>query len=112
MEQQWFLFSILLTAWTSWFSPTLAIHKTYEVKSVPGNVIWGELFKPDSTPILTVKSGDRITMETVSHEGILPEQGDTVEFLTKGGIKQSDILPDQLTIKAQVPTSRQMARLR
>jgi acetamidase/formamidase len=74
----------------------------YEVKSEPGNVIWGELFKPDSAPILTVQSGDIIRMETISHEGILPDQGDTIEFLTGGGVAEADILPDQLTVKAQI----------
>lgn len=72
------------------------------VKSEPENVIWGELFKPDSPPILTVKSGDRIKMETISHEGILPDQGDTVTFLTGGGIPEQKILPDQMKIKAEV----------
>jgi acetamidase/formamidase len=96
---------LVATAWSSWFSPAAAQYETYEVKSIPGNVIWGELFKPDSEPILTVKSGDRIRMETVSHEGIIADQGDTVEFLTGGGIAESDILPDQLTIKGTVPKS-------
>ncbi|HSM80072.1 MAG TPA: acetamidase/formamidase family protein [Nodosilinea sp.] len=94
---------LVATAWSSWLSPAAAQYETYDVKSVPGNVIWGELFKPDSEPILTVKSGDRIRMETVSHEGILADQGDTVEFLTGGGIKEDDILPDQITIKGTVP---------
>ena len=76
--------------------------QSYEVKSTPDHVMWGELFKPDSEPILTVQSGDRITLETVSHEGILPDQGDTVEFLTGRGIKREDILPDQLEVKANV----------
>ncbi|MBW4485736.1 MAG: acetamidase/formamidase family protein [Tildeniella torsiva UHER 1998/13D] len=96
---------LVATTWSSWFSPAIAQYETYEVKSVPGNVIWGELFKPDSEPILTVKSGDHIRMETVSHEGIVPDQGDTVAFLTGGGIKEEDILPDQLTIKGAVPKS-------
>ncbi|PZV09056.1 MAG: acetamidase [Leptolyngbya sp.] len=96
---------LVATVWSSWFSPAAAQYETYEVKSVPGNVIWGELFKPDSKPILTVKSGDRIRMETVSHEGIVPDQGDTIKFLTGGGIKEEDILPDQLTIKSTVPKS-------
>jgi len=77
----------------------------HEVKSVPGNVIWGELFKPDSPPILTVQSGDRVKMETVSHEGILADQGDTKEFLTAGGIAEADILPDQIEIKSTVEKS-------
>ncbi|MBE9180848.1 acetamidase/formamidase family protein [Oculatella sp. LEGE 06141] len=83
-------------------STPATVGQLYEVESTPENVIWGELFKPDSQPILTVQSGDRITMQTVSHEGILADQGDTVQFLTGGGIKQEDILADQMTIKAQV----------
>lgn len=79
-----------------------AAPKTYRIQSTPNNVIWGELFKPDSRPILRVKSGDRVVMETVSHEGILADQGDTVEFLTQAGIGKSDILPDQLRVKSQV----------
>lgn len=74
----------------------------YEVKSTPENVIWGELFKPDSAPVLSVKSGDRVTLETVSHEGILADQNDTVAFLTGQGIAEADILPDQLEVKSKV----------
>ena len=76
--------------------------QVHMVKSSPDHVIWGELFKPDSAPILTVQSGDRVTLETISHEGILADQGDTVDFLTSRGIKREDILPDQLTVKANV----------
>lgn len=79
-----------------------ATGQTHSVKSTPDHVIWGELFKPDSPPILRVKSGDRITMETISHEGILADQGDTVEFFTKAGIKNNEILPDQLAVKSTV----------
>ena len=79
-----------------------ATAQTYLVKSTPDHVIWGELFKPDSQPILMVQSGDQVTLETVSHEGILADQGDTVEFLTSRGIKEEDILPDQLVVKANV----------
>jgi acetamidase/formamidase len=74
----------------------------YLVKSTPENVIWGELYTSDSEPILQVQSGDVVTIETVSHEGILPDQGDTVEFFTKAGIDKSNILPDQLAVKEQI----------
>lgn len=84
-------------------SPVVSATGTAQtVMSKPENIIWGELFKPDSKPILQVKSGDRIVMQTVSHEGILQDQGDTVEFLTKAGITKDKILPDQLNIKANV----------
>lgn len=82
-----------------------AVGQTHRVMSTPDHVIWGELFKPDSRPILRVKSGDRLVMQTVSHEGILPDQGDTTEFLTKGGITPNKILPDQLKIKGEVKKS-------
>lgn len=93
-----------------WLSPVSAFGKTYKVISNPENVIWGELFKPYSTPILRVKSGARITMNTISHEGILPDQGDTIQFFAQGGIPQNsksrvsenEILPDQLRVKAAV----------
>ena len=75
---------------------------THTVMSTPENIIWGELFKADSKPILQMKSGDRITMQTISHEGILADQGDTVEFFTKAGIDTNKILPDQLNVKAKV----------
>jgi acetamidase/formamidase len=72
------------------------------VKSTPENVIWGELFIADDQPILKIKSGDTVTVETISHEGILADQGDTVEFFTQAGIKRDDILPDQLAVKEQI----------
>ena len=72
------------------------------IESTPNNVIWGKLFVSDDKPILRVKSGDIVTIETVSHEGILPDQGDTVEFFTSAGIDEADILPDQLAVKEQI----------
>lgn len=95
--------SLVVAGWVgvAWSTPA-TVGQLYEVKSSPENVIWGELFKPDSQPILTVQSGDRIKMQTVSHEGILADQGDTVQFLAGGGIKQEEILADQMTIKSQV----------
>lgn len=72
------------------------------VRSTPENVIWGKLFTSENEPILTVKSGDTVTVETISHEGILPDQGDTVEFFTNAGIEREDILSDQLAVKEQI----------
>ena len=76
--------------------------QAYTVKSIPENIIWGELFTAESEPILSIQSGDRVTVETVSHEGILADQGDTTEFFTKAGIHEDAILEDQLLVKANV----------
>ncbi len=92
--------TIILTANSQ--TPETEAATDYLVKSTPENVIWGELFISEDKPILQVKSGDVVTIETISHEGILPDQGDTVEFFTKAGIDQADILPDQLAVKEQI----------
>ncbi len=72
------------------------------VESTTDNVIWGELFTANNEPILRVESGDVVTIETISHEGILPDQGDTIEFFTEAGIDEADILPDQLAVKEEI----------
>jgi len=90
--------------------PVIAAGRTQKILSTPANVIWGELFKPDSKPIARVRSGDRVVMETISHEGILPDQGDTIQFFAQGGIPKNpkstisrqQILSDQLQTKAKV----------
>jgi acetamidase/formamidase len=90
--------------------PAIAAARMQKIPSTPANVIWGELFKPNSKPIARVKSGDRVVMETISHEGILPDQGDPVQFFAQGGIPQNpkstisrqQILADQLQTKAKV----------
>jgi acetamidase/formamidase len=101
---------ILLVGTISISVPVIAAGRTQKILSTPANVIWGELFKPDSKPIARVKSGDRVVMETISHEGILPDQGDTVRFFAQGGIPKNpkstisrqQILLDQLQTKAKV----------
>lgn len=101
---------ILLVGTISISVPVIAAGRTQKILSTPANVIWGELFKPDSKPIARVKSGDRVVMETISHEGILPDQGDTVRFFAQGGIPKNpkstisrqQILSDQLQTKAKV----------
>ncbi len=103
----------IATAGVLTFESAPAVARTYQVQSTPENVIWGELFKPNSKPILRVKSGDRVILQTISHEGILPDQGDTVKFLGQGGIPenpnaripQNQVLADQLKVKAQVSKS-------
>src|SRR3954463_13566220 len=45
------------------------------VTSRPDPVQWGYLPNRDAKPIRTVRSGDLVTFDTVSHEGILEDQG-------------------------------------
>ena len=107
IQVRYWLSTAILTAFVL-ITVSLPIHAQSEgvtehyVESTPENVIWGELYIAEDEPILTVKSGDIVTVETISHEGILPDQGDTVKFFTNAGIDEADILPDQLAVKEQI----------
>jgi acetamidase/formamidase len=74
---------------------------TRHLPSTPGTTVWGYLPGENDTPVLTVDPGDRITIDTVSHEGILEDQGrDPVTFFGRHGVDPADVLPDAIKIAA------------
>jgi acetamidase/formamidase len=69
--------------------------------STPGTTLWGYLPGENDSPVLTVNPGDRVTIDTVSHEGILEDQGrDPVAFFGRHGVVPADVLPDAIEIAA------------
>ncbi len=45
-------------------------------------VIWGRLPNKDTKPVISIKSGSTITIDTLSHEGQLEDQGkDPLKYL-------------------------------
>lgn len=61
--------------------------------------IWGRLPCALDEPVLTVDAGEQISVDTVSHEGILDDQGrDPVAFFGSYGIAPSDVLADAIAI--------------
>jgi acetamidase/formamidase len=71
------------------------------VPSTPDTVRWGHLPNRDAKPVRTVRSGALVTFDTVSHEGILEDQGrDPVEYFTDKGVRKRDILRDARAIAA------------
>lgn len=68
----------------------------------PEVISWGFLPNRDSQPVLEVASGDVVTIEQISHEGILEDQGDPYSFFSSWGIPQSEILDDQLMVYEEV----------
>jgi hypothetical protein len=71
------------------------------VTSKPGTVRWGYLPNRDAPSIRTVRSGALVTFDTVSHEGILEDQGrDPVKYFTGKGVRERDILRDARAIAA------------
>lgn len=103
---KWVLAGLFLGMWGL---GSKALAKEYLLKSTPETVIWGRLYSKDAEPALRIQSGDTVTVETVSHEGILEDQArdgtaaGAIEFLTQKGVPAEDILSDQLTIRAKVP---------
>ena len=71
------------------------------VRSNPETVHWGALPDRESVPAATVDSGAVVTLDTVSHEGILEDQGrDPVAFFARHGIPASKVLDDAKAIAA------------
>ena len=71
------------------------------MKSTLDNISWGFLPNRDSEPILTVPSGSTVTFDTVSHEGILEDQGrDPVKYFGQYGVSSDMVLDDAKAIAA------------
>ncbi|UDY37385.1 acetamidase/formamidase family protein [Dermatobacter hominis] len=65
------------------------------VTATPDTLRWGVLPTPDSEPVESLPDGGTITFDTVSHEGLLGDQGaDPVAFFGDRGIPQDRILDD------------------
>lgn len=69
--------------------------------STPETVRWGRLPSAGAPPVLEVEAGGVVTIDTVSHEGILPDQGqDPVAFFGSLGVPAEAVLPDAVAIAA------------
>ncbi|MBT1173455.1 acetamidase/formamidase family protein [Bifidobacterium sp. MA2] len=76
------------------------------VPSTPGNVLWGRL--PSAVdmarPVGEVAPGGDIVIDTVSHEGLLPDQGsDPVAYFGAHGVPADEVLDDAVAIAREVP---------
>lgn len=70
----------------------------YLKSDTPEVLGWGFLPNRDAEPVLSVRSGDIVAIEQISHEGILPDQGNPYDFFASWDIPESDILDDQLMV--------------
>ncbi|WP_049578073.1 acetamidase/formamidase family protein [Streptomyces sp. SBT349] len=67
--------------------------------SLPEQVRWGYLPAPDAEPVLSVRSGDTVTVDSLSHEGLLEDQGrDPVAWFGTHGVSRRDVLDDAVAI--------------
>ncbi len=62
-------------------------------------MIWGRLPARNDSPVLSVDSGSEVTIDTISHEGILEDQGrDPRTFFGAHGVEE--VLADAVTLAA------------
>lgn len=70
------------------------------LRSTPETVIWGYL-AANIPPALTIKSGQIVQIDTLSHQGLLTKIG-PVEFFGAHGISPDEVLPDAIAVYDQV----------
>jgi acetamidase/formamidase len=67
----------------------------YYVPVSPESIRWGYLPEATSRPVLTVPSGSVVTFDTLSHEGLLEDQGrDAKRYFTSHGVPEDQVLRD------------------
>ncbi|WP_374947399.1 acetamidase/formamidase family protein, partial [Agreia sp.] len=65
------------------------------------NVLWGRLPCAADTAVLTIDSGDEVTIDTLSHEGVLEDQGrDPAAFFAGHGVARENVLDDAIALAA------------
>jgi acetamidase/formamidase len=80
---------------------TLDTGAGYYLPATRDTVRWGYLPDAESAPILTVPSGALITFDTLSHEGLLEDQGrDPIKFFGGFGVPPVQVLTDGEAIAA------------
>src|SRR5262249_28131851 len=67
--------------------------------STPDTVIWG-YFSARVPPVLRIKSGTTVRIDTMSHQGLVTSE-DPVTYFGKAGIKPDEVLQDAKDIYAK-----------
>jgi acetamidase/formamidase len=73
------------------------------VTSRPSDVLWGRLPARGDAPLMTVEPGATVTFDTVSHEGVLDDQGsDPAAFFGAHGVPRDLVLDDAVAITTEL----------
>lgn len=81
-----------------------AIPGDHYVRATTGTVLWGRLPCATDAAVLEIASGESVTFDTVSHEGILDDQGKNPRaYFASHGVPTEHVLDDAIAIAASVP---------
>jgi acetamidase/formamidase len=76
-----------------------AIHGKHYLPSLPEQIRWGYVPSVDSRPVLRMRSGETVTVDTLSHEGLLEDQGrDPAAYFKSHGVTADQVLDDAVAI--------------
>jgi acetamidase/formamidase len=80
---------------------SVKLKSDFYVPATPDSIRWGYLPDSAAKAVLTVPSGATVTFDTVSHEGILEDQGrDPAKYFGGFGVPASQVLNDAKAIAA------------
>lgn len=80
---------------------TGSLQADHYLPSEVDKVLWGYLPSTDSEPVLRMRSGQTVTVDTVSHEGIMEDQGrDPDTWFGEQGVDRAEVLDDARDIAA------------
>ncbi|MFY0405534.1 acetamidase/formamidase family protein [Solicola sp. PLA-1-18] len=69
------------------------------LSATPDSVRWGYVPGTDAEPVLTMRSGRTVTIDALSHEGILEDQGrDPLTWFGSKGVGRSEVLRDAVSV--------------
>ncbi len=67
----------------------------------PADVFWGRLPCAADAPVLEIDAGTEVTIDTISHEGVLDDQGgDPLAFFSGHGVDARAVLEDAIALTA------------
>jgi acetamidase/formamidase len=75
----------------------------YFVSARPQNVVWGG-FPINTAPLLTVKSGDTVRIDTISQSGATNATADPVAYFGAFGVKPEEVLADVKDFWTSMPS--------
>lgn len=69
----------------------------------PATVMWGRLPCETDAAVLSIRPGHTVTIDTVSHEGVLEDQGkDPLAYFRGHGVPAASVLRDAIDIAAEL----------
>lgn len=72
------------------------------LSSDPSDVLWGYVPNIHSREVMRMRSGQTVTIDALSHEGILEDQGrNPLEYFGGKGVSEKDVLEDAIAVAAE-----------